>query len=550
MTDFKKKSKYIPTGINLLHNPTWNKGTCFSESERDILKVRGLIPPRVFSESEQEMRILENYKNKTSSIEKYIYLISLHDRNETLFYRVLIDHIVEMMPVVYTPTVGEACQKFDHIYRRPRGLYISINDRGSMKTILENWPEKDVGMIVVTDGERILGLGDQGTNGMGIPIGKLTLYTACAGVNPRLCLPIMLDVGTNNDDLLKDPLYLGGYHHRLYGEEYDDFIEEFVQAVQEVYPKAIIQFEDFSNRNAFRLLEKYRDRVSCFNDDIQGTASVALAGILSSLRITQSTLQDQKILFFGAGEAGLGIGELVVNMLMEEGESETDARKKCWFVDSKGLVVKGREKITRHKAPFAHEYPHIRTLLEAIHSIKPTILIGASGQPQTFTKEVIEGMTELNNIPVIFALSNPTSKSECTAEQAYEWSKGVAVFASGSPFDPVTMNGVTHVPGQGNNAYVFPGIGLGAIVSQASRITDDMFIAAAKTLSAYVSQKDLEKGSLYPSLNQIREVSSLIARAVAIEAYESGLAEGEQPKDLLKVVRSHVYQPNYESYVE
>ncbi len=549
MPNQPKKSKKIPTGINLLHNPTWNKGTGFSEAERDALNIRGLLPPRIFSESEQELRILENFKKKPSPIEKYIYLISLQDRNETLFYRVLIDHIEEMMPIVYTPTVGEACQTFGHIYRRPKGLYISSKDRGTMKSVLQNWPEDEIGMIVVTDGERILGLGDQGTNGMGIPIGKLTLYTACAGINPKKCLPIMLDVGTNNDDLLKDPLYLGEFHHRMYGEEYDDFIDEFVQSVQAVYPSAIIQFEDFSNRNAFRLLEKYRDRVCCFNDDIQGTASVALAGIFSSLRVTKTTLRDQRILFFGAGEAGLGIGELVVNSLMEEGLSNREARKKCWYVDSRGLVVKGRQKITRHKEPFAHQHDEMNSLLDSIHAIQPTILIGASGQPQTFTKEVIEAMSILNEKPIIFALSNPTSKSECTAEQAYHWSGGNAIFASGSPFDPVEVNGKTHVPGQGNNAYVFPGIGLGAIVSKTTRITDEMFVEAAKTLSNYVTIDDLEKGSLFPNLNHIREVSALIARAVAKVAFDSGTTTEERPKDLLKVIQSHIYEPNYYSYV-
>jgi len=549
MSDNPMKNKNIPTGINLLHNPVWNKGTGFSEEEREVLKIRGLLPPRVFSESEQALRIMENFKKKPTPLEKYIYLMSLQDRNETLFYRILIDHIDEMMPIVYTPTVGEACQKFDQIFRRPRGLYISTKDRGSMKKIIENWPEEKVGIIVVTDGERILGLGDQGTNGMGIPIGKLTLYTACAGVNPNLCLPIMLDVGTNNKDLLKDPLYLGEFHHRLYGEEYDDYIEEFVQAVQEVHPEAIIQFEDFSNRNAFRLLEKYRDRVCSFNDDIQGTASVALSGIYSSLRITKSELRNQRVLLFGAGEAGLGIGSLIVNSLVKDGFDENEARKLCWYVDSRGLVVKDREKITRHKAPFAHDHLFIDNLLDAIHNIKPTILIGASGQPQTFTQDIIEAMTEYNKNPVIFALSNPTSKSECTAEQAYKWSKGKAIFASGSPFDPVEINGKTHVPGQGNNAYVFPGIGLGAIVSESSRITDDMFVAAAQTLSQYVTEEDLEKGRLYPDLTRIREVSSYIARAVAIVAYESDLTENERPKDLLKVIKSHIYEPNYYSYV-
>ncbi|HIB58924.1 MAG TPA: NAD-dependent malic enzyme [Candidatus Marinimicrobia bacterium] len=541
--------KKVFNGVDLLHDPKLNKGTAFTEEERDKLALRGLLPPRIFTGEEQSKRILENFHNKTDDLEKYIYMVALQDRNETLFYRTVIDNIEEIMPIIYTPVVGKACQLFGHIWRRPRGLYLTLNDKGRIAEVLRNWPMKKVGIIVVTDGERILGLGDLGANGMGIPIGKLALYTACAGVHPSLCLPITIDVGTNNEELLNDPLYIGLLQTRLRGEVYDELIDEFIWAVQDVFPGALIQFEDFSNQNAFRLLRKYQDQVCTFNDDIQGTASVTLAGIYSAIRITGQKLTDQKILFQGAGEAGVGIANLIVSALEAEGMSHDEAKRKCWLVDSKGLVVKSRDNLQDHKLTYAHDHKIVSSLISAMETLKPTILIGVSGQPQTFTQPIVEAMGKINEQPVIFALSNPTSKAECTAEQAYSWTNGRAIFASGSPFDPVTLNGKTYVPGQGNNAYVFPGVGLGIIESGARHVTNEMFFAAAKALAKEVSEDDLAKGSVYPPLPQIRDVSAVIASVVAEVAYERGLATVERPDDLLDYMKSRQYQPDYESYV-
>ena len=541
--------KKVFNGVDLLHDPKLNKGTAFTEEERDKLALRGLLPPRIFTGEEQSKRILENFHNKTDDLEKYIYMVALQDRNETLFYRTVIDNIEEIMPIIYTPVVGKACQLFGHIWRRPRGLYLTLNDKGRIAEVLRNWPMKKVGIIVVTDGERILGLGDLGANGMGIPIGKLALYTACAGVHPSLCLPITIDVGTNNEELLNDPLYIGLLQTRLRGEVYDELIDEFIWAVQDVFPGALIQFEDFSNQNAFRLLRKYQDQVCTFNDDIQGTASVTLAGIYSAIRITGQNLTDQKILFQGAGEAGVGIANLIVSALEAEGMSHDEAKRKCWLVDSKGLVVKSRDNLQDHKLTYAHDHKIVSSLISAMETLKPTILIGVSGQPQTFTQPIVEAMGKINEQPVIFALSNPTSKAECTAEQAYSWTNGRAIFASGSPFDPVTLNGKTYVPGQGNNAYVFPGVGLGIIESGARHVTNEMFFAAAKALAKEVSEDDLAKGSVYPPLPQIRDVSAVIASVVAEVAYERGLATVERPDDLLDYMKSRQYQPDYESYV-
>ena len=541
--------KKVINGVDLLHDPKLNKGTAFTEEERDKLALRGLLPPRIFTGEEQSKRILENFHNKTDDLEKYIYMVALQDRNETLFYRTVIDNVEEIMPIIYTPVVGKACQLFGHIWRRPRGLYLTLNDKGRIAEVLRNWPMKKVGIIVVTDGERILGLGDLGANGMGIPIGKLALYTACAGVHPSLCLPITIDVGTNNEELLNDPLYIGLLQTRLRGEVYDELIDEFIWAVQDVFPGALIQFEDFSNQNAFRLLRKYQDQVCTFNDDIQGTASVTLAGIYSAIRITGQKLTDQKILFQGAGEAGVGIANLIVSALEAEGMSHDEAKRKCWLVDSKGLVVKSRDNLQDHKLTYAHDHKRVSSLISAMETLKPTILIGVSGQPQTFTQPIVEAMGKINEQPVIFALSNPTSKAECTAEQAYSWTNGRAIFASGSPFDPVTLNGKTYVPGQGNNAYVFPGVGLGIIESGARHVTNEMFFAAAKALAKEVSEDDLAKGSVYPPLPQIRDVSAVIASVVAEVAYERGLATVERPDDLLDYMKSRQYQPDYESYV-
>ena len=547
MSNFEKNGK-IGFGVDLIRNPQLNKGTAFTLAERDAFGIRGLLPPHVCSEGEQALRVMENLHREQTPLQQYMALAALQDRNETLFYRTLFYNLEELMPIVYTPTVGEACQKFGHIFTRPQGLFVSANDQGSISDVLRNWPQKDVRVIVVTDGERILGLGDLGANGMGIPVGKLNLYTACAGINPRHCLPITLDVGTNREELLQDPLYIGLRRHRMSMEKFDVFVEEFVEAVQEVFPGVLLQFEDFANRNAFRLLQKYRDRVCCFNDDIQGTASVALAGLLSGLRALGGEMSDHKVLFLGAGEAGIGIADLIVAELIDGGMDEAAARRLCWFFDSQGMVCKDRSHLAEHKVPYAHEHPFSGDLVAAIRELRPTALIGVSGRPQTFTKPVIEAMTEVNERPIIFALSNPTSKAECTARQAYTWSGGKAIFASGSPFSPVELDGRTFTPGQGNNAYIFPGVGLGVLASKAERVTDSMFRAAARTLARQTSSDDLAEGCLYPSLTRIRDVSAHIATAVAEVAHAEGLAKADKPIDQLADVRSMMYVPEYGRY--
>ncbi|MEE8321620.1 MAG: NAD-dependent malic enzyme [Gammaproteobacteria bacterium] len=539
----------FPSGVDLIHNPVLNKGTAFTKEERRAFGLRGLLPARICDQDEQICRVMENFRNKTSDIEKYIYLIALLDRNETLFYRVVQDHIQEMMPIIYTPVVGKACQEYGHIYRRAHGMFITLEHKGAIRDVLRNWSEPDVRVIVVTDGERILGLGDLGANGMGIPVGKLSLYTTCAGCDPKYTLPITLDVGTNNEQLLQDPLYLGLTKPRLRGEEYDDFIDEFVNAVQEVFPKVLLQFEDFANQNAFRLHKKYRDQICTFNDDIQGTASVTLAGLYSAMRITKGNLTDQRILFHGAGEAAIGIGNLIVSAMMDQGSTNKEAVSRCWFRDSKALVVSSRTDLQDHKLPFAHDYQPVSDLVEIIKELKPTALIGVSGQPKQFTQAIVEEMVRINERPIIFALSNPTSRAECTAEEAIGWTNGRAIFASGSPFDPVQFAGREFVPGQGNNAYIFPGVGLGTIVSGARRVTDEMFFEAAKTLADLVTEEDLAKICLYPPLTRIREVSAHIAAAVANVAYENDLATEPRPDDLLEHMKSKQYQPYYRSYV-
>lgn len=542
------KPDSLPRGVKLLHDPVRNKGTAFTDAERDALGLRGLLPPRVCSLLEQEARVMGNLRAKADDLERYLFLVSLQDRNETLFYRVLMNNIDELVPLVYTPTVGKACQHFGQIYRRPRGLYISLEERGRVREVLENWPHSDVRVIVVTDGERILGLGDLGAAGMGIPIGKLALYTACAGIHPTQCLPVMLDVGTDNEDLLNDPLYLGLERRRERGPRYDELVEEFIDSAAAVFPRALVQLEDFGNRNAFRLLARYRDQHCLFDDDIQGTGAVALAGLLAAMRIHGGELTEQRLLFFGAGQAGLGIGNTIVQSLVAAGKSEAEARGACWFFDSQGLLVAGREDIAPQKRPYAHDHPAIDDLLEAVTALRPTALIGCAGQAGAFTREVLDALSSINDRPVVFALSNPTSKAECTAEQAYTWTHGKAIFASGSPFGPVQLQGKLHVPGQCNNAYIFPGVGLGAVVSGARRVTDDMFLAAAGVLAEQASAEDLACGRVFPGLNRIREVSALIAAEVAGIAWRQGLASEPQPEDIPGHVRTQMFVPVYPHY--
>ena len=531
-------------GISLLRDPLVNKGTGFSQKERDALGLRGLLPATQLTIQAQAERVLTNLRRLPNDLDKYVALNALHDRNETLFFRVVCDNIDEIQPLIYTPTVGLACQKFGNIFQRPRGLFISANDRGRIARLLKNWPYP-AKLIVVTDGERILGLGDLGANGMGIPVGKLSLYSACAGVNPEVCLPVMLDVGTNNEQLLKDPYYVGLRRKRLTGKAYYDFIDEFITAARKAFPSVLIQFEDFANHSAFQLLDKYRTQYCVFNDDIQGTAAVALAGLFSALRIKGGKLSEERLLFLGAGEAATGIADLVVTAMMAEGLSEAEARKRIWLVDSRGLVVKDREGLNKHKLPYAHEHAPIGDFLSAIKTLKPTAIIGVAAVGGTFTLEVLRTMAEINEQPIVFALSNPTSKAECSAEEAYRHTDGHALFACGSPYDPVTLNGKTFVPRQGNNSYIFPGVGLGAIACGATLVTDEMFMAAARTLAGLVTDDDLKQGSLYPALPRIREVSVQIAAAVARVAYRRSLAAQQKPKNLLARIKGQVYDARY-----
>jgi len=539
-----------PRGTALLREPLLNKGTAFSAAEREALGLRGLLPPRINTQEAQVSRVLENFRRKPTDLDKYINLAALHDRNETLFYRVVVDNPDEMMPIIYTPTVGLACQQFGHIFQRPRGLFVSIEDLGSVEGVLRNWPHRDVAMIVVTDGERILGLGDQGANGMGIPVGKLSLYTACAGVHPRQCLPVVLDVGTNNAALLEDPLYIGLPRPRVRGEAYDALLDEFIAATQKVFPGVVVQFEDFANQNAFRLLHKWRDRICTFNDDIQGTAAVALAGIVSALRVSGGRLGEQTLLFLGAGEAATGIADLAVTAMVAEGLDPAAARARCWLFDSRGLVQAGRTDLVEHKLPYAHPHAPVAGFADAVRALRPTAIIGVAATAGAFSEEVVREMAAINERPIVFALSNPTSKAECTAEQAYRWSGGQALFASGSPFAPVTLDGRRYVPRQGNNSYIFPGVGLGAIAAGARRITDEMFMAAVFALCAQVTPEDLAQGSLYPPLARVREVSAHIAAAVAKVVFDAGLAGIPRPADLLAHVRAQMYEPRYADYTQ
>ncbi|MCZ6817278.1 MAG: NAD-dependent malic enzyme [Planctomycetota bacterium] len=533
-----------PIGFDVLRNPRLNKSTAFTEEEIERYKLRGLIPAVRCSQETQMQRVMENLRRKHADIERYIFLQALLARNERLFYRTVVQHIEEIMPLIYTPTVGQACKEYAHIFRQTIGLYIASRDRGRVREILDNWPDKDVRVIVVTDGERILGLGDLGTNGMGIPVGKLALYVACAGIHPHQGMPVTLDVGTNNQELLDDPLYLGTKIRRLRGQEYDDLVEEFVMAVQDAFPDALLQFEDFMTPNAYSLLNRYRDRVLCFNDDIQGTAAVALAGVYASTRLSGLDFADLKVMFLGAGSAATGIADLMVQAFMQTGLDEQQARERLWFVDVEGLLVKGRDDLMEHNLPYAHD--HTRTdFVGAIRSIRPHVLIGATGHAGTFTREVVELMAEINPLPTLFALSNPTSHAECTAGQAYEWSRGRAIFASGSPFAPVKYKGRLYRPRQGNNVYIFPGVGLGTVACKARRITDQMLLVAAQTLAGLVDEDDLATGGIYPPLADIRNISLSVAVAVAEQAYAQELAREPRPDDLRRAIAESMYDATY-----
>ncbi|KAL7137610.1 hypothetical protein ABFS83_10G104900 [Erythranthe nasuta] len=542
----------VASGYTMLRDPHHNKGLAFTEKERDAHYLRGLLPPAVLTQELQEKKLMNNIRQYEVPLHKYMAMMELEERNERLFYKLLIDNVEELLPIVYTPVVGEACQKYGSIFRRPQGVYISLKEKGKILEVLRNWPERGIQVIVVTDGERILGLGDLGCQGMGIPVGKLALYTALGGVRPSACLPITIDVGTNNEQLLNDEFYIGLKQKRATGKEYYDFLHEFMSAVKQNYgEKVLVQFEDFANHNAFELLAKYGTTHLVFNDDIQGTASVVLAGLVASLKLLGGSLGDHTFLFLGAGEAGTGIAELIALEMSKQTKIPLEeTRKKIWLVDSKGLIVKSRKESLQHfKQPWAHDHEPVNNLLDAVNAIKPTALIGTSGVGKQFTKEVVEAMAAFNQTPLIMALSNPTSQAECTAEEAYTWTEGRAIFSSGSPFDPVEYNGKLFVPGQANNAYIFPGLGFGLVISGAIRVHDDMLLAASEALAGQVTQEHYDKGMIYPPLSNIRTISAHIAANVAAKAYDLGLATRlPRPADLVKYAESCMYTPNYRNY--
>ncbi|MCX5885566.1 MAG: NAD-dependent malic enzyme [Proteobacteria bacterium] len=542
-------------GQLLLDFPLFNKGSCFSKEERRELGLLGLLPTHVSTIEEQLTRAYENYRQKETEVERYIFLTSLQDRNETLFYRLLQDHITEMMPIIYTPTVGVACQHYSHMFRRPRGLFISYPKRQEMETILKNTPYPNIEVIVVTDGERILGLGDQGVGGMGIPVGKLSLYTLCAGIHPATTLPILLDVGTGNRELLKDPLYLGWQHERVRGREYDDFIEAFVQGVMHTYPHVLLQWEDFSKDNAGCLLERYRNRMCTFNDDIQGTGAVTLAGLLTAMEITRSKLREQRIAILGAGSAALGISDQIAAAMMGEGLSENEARSAIWLVDSQGLVHSGRKNLEPQKQRYAHPlnhsagwrlvHPERITLVDVVFNVRPTILLGTGAQPGAFTEQIVREMARHVEQPIIFPLSNPTSKSEAKPADLIVWTEGRALVATGSPFPDVTYQGRVIRIGQCNNAFIFPGVGLGVIAARARHVTDEMFVVAARALHEFSPAHRDPHAPLYPALEDIRTISRQVALAVAAEAQRAGLAEKTSREELERRVDEKMWAPQY-----
>ncbi len=536
------------TGQELLDNPLLNKGSAFPEDERREFGLVGLLPLHCSTIEEQLARTYENFGRKDSDLERYVFLTALQDRNETLFYRLLQEHISEMMPIIYTPTVGEGCRQYSHVFRRPRGLYIPYPHRNQIPAILDNAPSEEVEVIVVTDGERILGLGDLGVGGMGIPIGKLSLYTVCAGIHPAATLPIMLDVGTDNPELLADPLYLGWRHARVRGQEYDDFIEAFVEAVKQKFPRVLLQWEDFSKHNAARILERYRDRLCSFNDDIQGTGAVTVAGVLAALKVLHSELNDQRIVILGAGSSAIGICEQIVAAMAHAGYTEHEAKQQLWLVDSKGLVHDGRSNLEREKKKFAHPAASIESVglnfLDIVKNVHPTILIGTSGQYGAFGEEVIREMAKHVERPVIFPLSNPTSKSEATPGDLMKWTNGRALIATGSPFPATTHHGRLFKAGQCNNAFIFPGVGLGVMASGARRVTDAMFSAAARVLSEFSPALNDPDGPLFPPLEAVREISYRVAVEVGTEAVRAGLASISLDS-LKRAVTNKMWIPHY-----
>lgn len=535
----------LTSGFALLHDPIRNKGTAFTADERERFGLTGLLPDAIETIDRQVERIKAHLAAKDSDLERYIYLIGLLDRNETLFYRVVMADPMRFLPILYDPTVGEACLKFGQIFRRARGMYVSLKHKGHIAEVLRSWPVADVRFLCVSTGGRILGLGDIGTNGMGIPIGKLQLYTACAGVPPRGLLPLMLDIGTTNAALRADPLYLGLRREPPPLADLDAFVDEFVDAVQEVFPGCCIHFEDWKGSDALHYLARYRDKVLCYNDDIQGTASIALAGLTTALQIKEESLKDQRILFLGAGSAGIGIANMLVSAMTLDGLSETDARARISMFDVNGLLQPGRKDLSDQQKPYAHDASPTTDLLEAVKAIKPSVLIGVSTKHGAFTRAIVEEMAANNARPIIFALSNPTYKAELTAEDAYTWTKGKALFAAGVQFPDVTINDRTYHPGQANNFYIFPAIGLAVYATRPKRIDDAMFIAAARATADQVGPDLRDKGMLFPSQRDILETEVTTAARVAEHIFDRGEATVPRPDDIRAWIESMLYTPEY-----
>jgi malate dehydrogenase (oxaloacetate-decarboxylating)(NADP+) len=534
-------------GIELLQDPSLNKSTAFTEAEKQGFGIVGLVPDVSETEDLQLRRVMMQLGHKSTDLDRYVYLVNLLDHNETLFYRTVMSDPARFLPIVYDPTIGEACLKFGHIYRQARGMYLSMSRRGKVKEVLRNWPQKDVRFICVTDGGRILGLGDLGANGAGIPIGKLQLYTACAGVPPQYLLPMYLDAGTNNEQYLHDPLYLGMRKTRPPTSELFSFVDEFVDAVQELFPKCCIHFEDWTGTDAVHLLQRYRDKYCVYNDDVQGTAGITLAGMINATKLKGTKLRDEKYLFLGAGSAGIGLADLLCSALVAQGMTLKEAQSRVYMFDVNGLLESSRKDLVDFQKPYAHQHEPTRDFVAAIESIKPTTIIGVGTIGGAFNQKVVESMSRINDRPVIFALSNPTEKAECTPEQAYTWSKGKAIYAAGVQFAPVNYNGQTFLPGQANNFYIFPAVGMAVFATQAKRVTDDMFIEAGQAVADQVSPELLKQGLLYPLQSNILEAEIQTAARVAKLVFDSGLARVERPANMVAFIRSHVYKPEYPS---
>jgi malate dehydrogenase (oxaloacetate-decarboxylating) len=541
-------------GLFLTDHPMYNKGTAFSQHERQEFNLEGLFPKAISDIELQKKKTYESFCAKPNDLEKYIYMLALQDRNETLHYALVLNHLTEMLPIIYTPTVGQACQGFSHLFRRRRGLYVTAENIHNIDKVLSNVPFSNISLIVASDGERILGLGDQGAGGMGIPIGKISLYVAASGIHPAYCLPILIDVGTNNEQLLKDPLYIGIRKNRLTGDAYDEIIEKFVNGVRRRFPQALLQWEDIGKNNAFRLLERFRERILSFNDDIQGTGSIAMAVFLSAMKVKKQKLSDQRFVVFGQGQAGIGIARTIITGLKVEGLSESEARARIFGIDKDGLLMEGmpvteeQKPVVKDKARVANwklSNPNKIELLDTILNAKATVLVGVTAQSGSFTDEIIAQMVKNGDLPLIMPISNPTAKAEATPENIYKVTKGNGLVATGSPFKPVKVNGKERVIPQCNNLYIFPGVGLGALVSGTPKITDEMFMAAAKAVSDMVTEKELKSSQLLPDIEEIREVSAQAALAVAKEARDSGLGVIATDEELLTMIRKAMWQPRY-----